>query len=129
QTTRGLRIVLVTQGQENDQLAPERLRLAELPVEVLYEDTYSFLAIDPVTPVSRSFQLMPDREPYRVALPLRVLVVVATPSDKPRALADVEVRVMYNALDPLIRAGAVELDFCDPPTCLEFSQRLMDHQY
>ena len=129
QTERHLRIVLVTQGQESDGLPPDIVRLAELPVETLYKDTHSFLATNLVTPISRSFQFQPDREPYKVALPLRILVVVATPTDKPSADVLVEAQTLRDALGPHEATGTLKLDFCDPPTRLEFGRRLMTQTY
>ncbi len=126
---RPLRIVLVVPGQESGQLVEKTVQLAELPVEALYKDSHSFLATDLITPVSRSFQYEPDREPYKVALPLRVLVVVATPRDKPQADAMAEVQTMHQALDPLEEVGALKLDFCDPPTRLELGRRLAAQPY
>jgi len=107
----GLRFVLVLQGQESEIVDPTKIRLSELPVEALYSDVDQFLATDITTPISRSFQWKPDRPPQRVVRPLRVLVAIASPSDKPRAKIDSEKAVIQAALSDLIEARAVEVEF------------------
>ena len=102
---RRMRFVLVLQGQENETAAPDRVRLSELPIETLYREAHQFLATDLVTPVSRSLQLDPDREPSRVNLPLRVLAVVASPAGKPPADVDREVEAIEEAVAQLPQSG------------------------
>lgn len=98
---RRMRFVLVLQGQENEIAVPGSVRLSEIPVEALYREIHQFLATDLVTPVSRSLQLDPDRDPSRIKLPLRVLTVVATPVDKPPADVAKEVQAIQAAVAEL----------------------------
>jgi CHAT domain len=107
----GLRFVLVLQGQESEIVDPTKIQLSELPVEVLYSEVDQFLATDLTTPISRSFQWKPDRPPLRVVLPLRILIAIASPSDKPPADVAREEAVIRLALADLISARAVEVDF------------------
>ena len=96
-----LRLICVIQGDEaaDDGAAPDRVRLSELPVELLYSETFNFLGTDLNTPISRSFQDVADRDPEQIGLPLRVLVLVAAPVDKPGADTAEEERALRSALE------------------------------
>ena len=120
---RGMRLVFSIDGDEPELADPHQIRLQELPLEALYVD--NFLATAPNTPVSRRLKPEPDREPYRTGLPLRLLVVVATPRDRqPDADMEKEKQVIKTAVQKLIDTNAVQLDFCDPPTRTELTNRL-----
>ena len=99
--------------------------LQELPLEVLYDHALSFVAPNPVTPVSRSLRFEPDRDPQAVTLPLRVLVVTATPKDKPPANMQQEKNEITGALSKLCGStNAVELEFCEPASRQQLRTRL-----
>jgi hypothetical protein len=123
---RGMRFVVSIVGEEQESAAPGNIRLQELPLEALYHDTFNFLAPNPVTPISR--RLKPggvEREPLTVALPLRVLVIVATPTDRLKAKMQEEKDIIQQALAPLTGIGGpVKLEFCEPPTRPELVKRL-----
>jgi hypothetical protein len=124
-SNRGMRLVVHLKAEEAEPASPGKIRLQELPVEALYCAQQNFLAPNPATPVSRSLQFKADRDPYRVALPLRILVLVATPQDKPGANMQDEKDAIRNALQGLTGpGGAVELEFCEPPTRTELTARL-----
>lgn len=128
--TRGLRIRVILVDQDNETVADDGVLISELPVEALYEATHSFLATNTLTPVSRSLQSGQDREPFEVPLPLRVLVVVATPTDKPEANAAQELEVIENGLGALIHPGGpLELEVCQPATRSELARRLANKNY
>ena len=116
QRQQGLRFVLVLQGQESEVADPARVRLSEVPVEVLYDDVNQFLATDITTPISRSFQWDPDRQPQRVVLPLRVLVAIASPSDKPPANIAQELAAIKRVVKPLTDAKALDVDYVEQAT-------------
>jgi hypothetical protein len=121
---RGLRLVVVIVGQESGLVAAPRIRLQELPVEALFHPLHAFIATDGATPVTRSLQVKPDAKPFKTALPLRILVVVATPTDKPNAKMAEEKQVIIDALAGLSATGGVVLEFCEPPTRAELRARL-----
>jgi hypothetical protein len=109
---RGLRLVVVIQGQESEVPNPLMVRLSELPVEALFHTEHHFLATDLTTPISRSLQFRADRAPETVALPLRVLVAIASPLDKPTAKVEEEVEVIEKAVAGLRGPGGkLEVDF------------------
>lgn len=122
---RGMRVSLSLLSQDDEVLADDAVSISELPVEAIYENKLSFLATDIKTPFSRGLQIEPDIEPFEVSLPLRMLVVVATPKDKPEAKASEEVDAIKKALGNLIEEGGpIQLDFCVPATRRELSRRL-----
>jgi hypothetical protein len=122
---KGIRITVVMLGQENERAPGDGVRLSELPVEALYADALQFLATDVNTPISRSLQFDPTHAPHDIILPLRVLVVVAAPSDKPPADAAAEAQAIRDALAAMSGpGGSVELDFCEPPTREELKKRV-----
>jgi hypothetical protein len=106
----GLRFVLVLQGQESETTNQAAIRLSELPVEALYNDAHQFMATDVKTPISRSFQWKPDRPPQRVILPLRVLVAMASPTDKPPTNIEQEIQAIQSSVEHLTGSGALELE-------------------
>jgi hypothetical protein len=128
---RGLRVVLVLQG-ENPGLAGvgPGIRLSELPVEAFYTNQMQFVAQDLLTPISRSFQHSPDRDPQRIELPLRVLVAVAAPIDRPPAQVNAEVDVIRRAVAGLDGpGGSIEVDFVEQATRGDVTTRLASKPY
>lgn len=124
---KGLRITLAMVGEEPLPLGDDAIRLSELPIEALYNDQHAFVATNLMTPVSRSLQVQADHSPQKVALPLRILVVVSTPGDKPPANSLQEAQAIRDALAPLSGdGGPVLLDFCEPATRAELSKRLVN---
>jgi hypothetical protein len=122
---RQLRVRLVLLGQENERVIDDGVRLSELPVEALYLNNISFLAIDANTPISRSLQSQREEPAQSVPLPLRLLVVTATPNDKPRAEATKEKEVIQKALGKLAQEGGpLAVEYCEPATRAELNRRL-----
>jgi hypothetical protein len=121
----GLRLVVVMQGQENEVANLNGVRLSELPVEALFTDAQHFITTDLTTPVSRSFQQRPDRPPFKTPLPLRVLVAVANPSDKPPANVRDEVDAIKKAIGHLSGPGGqLEVEFVQQVTREQLAARL-----
>jgi hypothetical protein len=121
-----MRVIVSMVGEEPEAPGPQPLRLQELPLEALYSTEVGYLAPNPMTPVSRSLKFERDRDPYRIIPPLLVLAIVATPQDKPAAKMQDEKDVIQNALQPLIDVGAVDLQFCEPPTRTQLAERLKE---
>jgi hypothetical protein len=122
---RGVRVVVVCQGDEP--VAPPRdyVSLAELPIEVACDPAGQFLALDELTPVSRGLPVRPDRSPEIVQPPLRVLLVVARPVDKPGAHDAQEAAEITNALQGL--GHDVRLVECAQGTYEEFGALVDQH--
>jgi TonB family protein len=105
------------QAISNDRGLRIRLRLtdvpalADLPWEFLY-DTHlnQFLTTSSETPLVRFLDLPQRIVPLRVALPLRVLVVIAGPRNLKRLDAQGEWERLQEALGELIRGGQIVLE-------------------
>ncbi|GGX88568.1 CHAT domain-containing WD40 repeat protein [Streptomyces hiroshimensis] len=85
-------------------------RLAQLPWEFLYDEgAGEYLALE--HPVVREPRLLTQERPLAVTVPLRVLGMVALPSDRPRLSAAQERRQLEDALLGLLADGVVELSW------------------
>jgi hypothetical protein len=126
---RGLRLVFVLQGDDRrDAGAGTAIRLPELPLEALFSE--QFFATDLMTPVSRSLQMRPDQDPFRLKHPLRVLVAVAAPNDRPPADAAKELTEIENAVAALAGAGGrLELDVLEQATREAVQSQLVKKPY
>jgi hypothetical protein len=125
-----LRRVVSVSGEEPEITDAATIGFRELPLEALHSPQYGFLASNPTTPISRSPTQEPDRDPLRVPLPLRILVVVASPRDRPPANIEQEKEIIRHALSELSGPGGpIELEFCEPPTRAELVERLRDKQF
>lgn len=102
--------------------APE---LADVPWELLYSPMlHRPLALSTRTPIVRYIGLPFAAKPLSVAAPLRVLVVVAAPTDLVDLDADAEVARIRGATDDLTRAGLVRIDQLENATLLELVRHL-----
>ena len=127
---KGLRLVIVLQGEDVGIAGAATIGLSELPVESFFTAVMQFVGTDLRTPISRSFQQKPDREPQRVELPLRVLVAVAAPSDRPPADTAKEVAVIKEAVQNLTGPGGMlDVDYIEQATRADLAQRLKDKPY
>jgi len=100
--------------------------LAVLPWEFLYdprEDEY--LSLRRSTPVVRYLELPQPPAPLKVSPPLRVLAMVAAPSDQDFIDVPAERQRLEKALAPLTSSGAAELVWMEEPTwrCLQHTLR------
>ena len=99
---RGLRIRLRLKGVP---------ALAELPWEFLYDRAQNhFLATSAATPMVRYLDLPQSVPTLKVSPPLRVLVVLAGPSNLPRLDAEGEWERLKTALAKLETSGAIQLE-------------------
>jgi tetratricopeptide (TPR) repeat protein len=95
-----------------------RLRLAldqsvdDLPWEFLCLDD-DFVALNPKSPVVRYIEGTAPCSLVKVEYPLKVLVVIAKPSDEVPLDTDAEKNSITDALRPLAEQGLVELDFIE----------------
>jgi Tol biopolymer transport system component len=105
--------------------APE---LAEIPWEYLY-DPPNFLSISASTPVVRYLDVSKPVRPVHVELPIRILAVVSAPSDAEELKAGEERSKLETALQPLIEANAVAIDWLEGATLLALAKKLRPDTY
>lgn len=107
--------------------APE---LAELPWEFLYDPARNqFPALSAKTPLVRYFDLPHTSRPVTVKPPLRVLVMLSSPTDWDTLDVDRERANLKRALANLLQRGHVILDFLPEATLEALQQRLRQHTY
>jgi CHAT domain len=126
-----LRIVVVLQGDtDQEEGAGSAIRLSELPVEALHQNDLEFIATDLSTPISRSLQARPDRDPANVVGPLRVLVALAAPTDKPPADIGAERDEIRDAVSAITGpGGALEIDVVEQATRTGVADKLRQKPY
>ena len=102
--------------------APE---LAGLPWEYLYDPGLNrFLSLSSVTPVVRYLDLPETIRPLTVVPPIKVLVVIASPTDYPPLDAEREWTNLKNAFSDLEGSGQVALERLDQATLAALRPRL-----
>jgi WD40 repeat protein len=94
--------------------APE---LADLPWEYLYDQTMSrFLALSQETPLVRYLDLAESVQPLKIQLPLRVLVMISSPTDYPELDSEREWTLLQQALGDLVASGQVVVERLEDAT-------------
>jgi hypothetical protein len=108
-------------------LAPE---LATLPWEFLYDPLQQeFVCLRPDTVIVRYLESALPTPPFKVALPLYVLAMIASPSDQ--ALLDIarEKQRLVDALHPLEQRGLVKLRWVEGQTVQALHQALLQRDW
>jgi hypothetical protein len=135
----GEEVVLAwTRSQDASREAGEGLRLrlqltdapaiAGLPWELLYDRrSNTFPAQSERTPVVRYLEVVQPPRPLAVEGPLRILVVLSSPTDMPELDVEAEWRRMQDLLGPRVDSGAVHLDRLPAPTTSELASWLRSH--
>ena len=107
--------------------APE---LANYPWEFLYDpSTGQFLALFEDTPILRYIELTRPIMPLNVAPPLRILAVASSPKDFEQLDLARERRNLSQALDALLQAGLIELDWLASATLDALREQLLKRPY
>lgn len=113
-----------------------RLRLADVPElagvpwEYIYNPALNrFLALSTETPLVRYLDLPERIRPLKVVQPLRVLVMVAGPSDYARLDVRQEWLNLNTAVADLQQAGLVQLDLLEVPTLTGLQRQLRQEDY
>ncbi|MEA5593324.1 CHAT domain-containing protein [Rivularia sp. UHCC 0363] len=109
----------------------ESPELAALPWEFLYdEDTNIFLANNIDTILSRYIDVpLQKREIKAASLPLKVLLVIASPSNLAHLDATGEEKLIREALGKHIDAKIIELDVLKEATIRNINQKLREKDY
>ena len=91
-----------------------RLRLApsleNVPWEYLYDRDYGFLCLSPETPLVRYVEIPRPVRPFPVRPPLRILAMIAAPTDVQALQNEEEWTKLNGSLGELIERGMVQLD-------------------
>jgi uncharacterized RDD family membrane protein YckC len=108
--------------------APE---LADLPWEYLYQNsTFNrFLSLSIETPLVRYLELPEPIRPLAVRPPLRILVMISSPSDYPALDVDREWTSLKRAVAELERRGLVVLERLEEATLLGLQRQLRRQEY
>lgn len=107
--------------------APE---LAQIPWEYLFDGgSNRFIALDDETPLVRYLDLPFPSAPLQVEGPLRVLVVISSPSDLASLEVQLEWERLNEALADLIGSGRVELELAERATLSALRWKLREREY
>jgi formylglycine-generating enzyme required for sulfatase activity len=115
----GLRILL--------RLPPE---LNHLPWEYLYHPGWKqFFSLSVDTPLVRYLELTPSIRPLQIKPPLRLLVMISSPSDYPALDVEREWNDLQSALQPLMASGALEIKRLESASLLDLQRKLQKVEY
>lgn len=104
--------------------------LADMPWEYLYNPILNrFLALSVETPLVRYLDLPERIRPLSVRPPLRVLVMISSPSDYPRLDVEREWSKLSESLSDLERRGLVVLERLEEATLASLQRRLRRGEY
>jgi hypothetical protein len=104
--------------------------LADLPWEFLYNETMNrFLGLSVETPVVRYLDLPERIRPLGVTPPLRVLMMISSPTDYPALDVNRESMKMTEALAGLEQRGLVVVERLQHATLSELQRRLRQGEY
>ena len=104
--------------------------LADLPWEFLYNASMNrFLTLSVDTPLVRFLDLPERIRPIAVRPPLRVLMMVSSPTDYPRLDVKRETSKMAEALNELEQRGMVAVDVLENASLAELQRRLRAGQF
>ncbi len=104
--------------------------LADLPWEYLYNQALNrFMALSPETPIVRYLDLPEPVRPLLITLPLRVLVMISSPTDYPSLDVERESTKLSDALAALEQRGQVVLERLADATAPALLRRLQTGQY
>ncbi len=104
--------------------------LADLPWEYLYDATLDeFLVLSTQTPLVRYLDLPLETETLTTALPVRILVMISSPSDYPELDVEKEFENLVNGLQDLIQSGLVKLERLPRATLTNLQRQLRKEDY
>jgi hypothetical protein len=104
--------------------------LADLPWEFLYNPAVNrFLALSVQTPLVRYMELPEIIQPIAVTPPIRVLVMISSPSDYPALDVEAEWNRLNDSLEDLVASGTIAIDRLDEATLGSLQRRLRRSQY
>lgn len=108
----------------------ETPELVALPWEYLYHPSLDrFLVLSAETTVVHYLDLPRKAPQLNVALPIHILVVMATPTDLPWLDSEQEWQVLQDAMRTLIKSGAVTLERLDMASLSELQATLRQRSF
>jgi hypothetical protein len=114
----GLRVRLFLAGSPD---------LEPVPWEYLYDSGLGrFLTLSTQTPIVRSFDALDVPAPVRVSAPLRVLVLISSPSDVPELAVAHEEELLRATTADLVSSGRLELVVLTEATLSALQRALLD---
>jgi tetratricopeptide (TPR) repeat protein len=84
--------------------------LANVPWEYLYDGDHGFLSLSPETALVRYLEMTTPARPFPISPPLRILAMIAAPSDAAGLSGQEEWAKLNSALGALEERGMVEID-------------------
>jgi CHAT domain/TIR domain len=103
--------------------------LANVPWEYLYDDQYGFLCLSSETALVRYVDMPVPVRPLPISPPLRILAMIATPSDLPELEGEEEWAKLNTALGDLTGRGIVQVDRLAVGTLSALQRPLRLHDY
>ena len=103
--------------------------LCDLPWEFLYEKDAGFVGLTAQTPIVRFLEGKQPTQSIEVSHPLRILVVISSPSDYPPLDVDREWSKLQEAVAPLIAKGLVGIERLDEPRLARLNRRLKSETF
>lgn len=111
-------------------LRVEPAELAWLPWEFLYDQqSRQFVALSTKTPIVRYVEWPYGSQTLPVELPIRILVMIASPRDYPELDVNRERQRLERSLSFLDQQGLVEIDVMSRPTLVALQNRLRQNTY
>lgn len=107
-------------------LHPDTMSLLKLPWEYLH-DGEQFLCLNGSMAINRAPAATYELTPLPTPLPVRVLLVIAAPVDRETLDVERELSVMQDALENIVRTGALTMEVLEEPT-LPALQDALNHK-
>jgi hypothetical protein len=103
--------------------------LCDLPWEFLHHDELGFFGLTTDTSIVRFLELKQPLAPLEVSPPLRILVVISSPSNAPPLDVEQEWSKLQEAVADLQAKGLVDLQRLDDPQLAKLNQRLRESPF
>jgi len=104
--------------------------LADIPWEYIYNPAWNqFFALSADTPLVRYLELTPPVFPLPIKSPLRLLVVLSSPSEYAPLDVELEWHNLQSALEPLVRQGLMEVERLESAALLALQRQLRRSEY
>jgi hypothetical protein len=100
--------------------------LQDIPWELLRDPRGDYLALSRQTPVIRHPRLLTVRPIAEITLPLRVLVMIASPTDQQPLNVEAEWRALEDATQELRNRGLLELERLDDAQLVTLQRKLRE---
>ncbi|HSF51173.1 MAG TPA: CHAT domain-containing protein [Nitrososphaeraceae archaeon] len=126
------RIVIIVHDSAIRPLGQSLVQPDEIPIELIRDLNNDFYALNYRTPIVRGVSIDPDRPTKNIIVPLKILIVVSTPSDKPPSSIDKEKKVIQQSLQNYLAdentgsEGKILIRWCIPATKMAFDHMLTD---